>query len=161
MQRRLLPFVFASLFVWPLGIRAESLDTTALTKNEHASRTDAATRNEAGQRSDAALMPPVDVVEDSAGITLRADLPGVPKEKLKLQVEAGTLTIEGEVSIAMPEGMEATYAEVSVPRFRRVFTLSKELDTGKVSAEFKHGVLSLRIPKAEHAQPRRIDIKVS
>ena len=136
-------------------------DTTAVTKNEHASRTDAATRNEAGQRSDAALMPPVDVVEDSAGITLRADLPGVPKEKLKLQVEAGTLTIEGEVSIAMPEGMEATYAEVSVPRFRRVFTLSKELDTGKVSAEFKHGVLSLRIPKAEHAQPRRIDIKVS
>jgi len=97
----------------------------------------------------------------SSSITLRADLPGVPKEKLKLQVEAGTLTIEGEVSIAMPEGMEATYAEVSVPRFRRVFTLSKELDTGKVSAEFKHGVLSLRIPKAEHAQPRRIDIKVS
>jgi HSP20 family molecular chaperone IbpA len=136
-------------------------DTTAITKDEHASRTDAATRNEAGQRSDAALMPPVDVIEDSAGITLRADLPGVPKEKLKLQVEAGTLTIEGEVSIAMPEGMEATYAEVSVPRFRRVFTLSKELDTGKVSAEFKHGVLSLRIPKAEHAQPRRIDIKVS
>jgi len=141
-------------------------DTTAITKNEPAShdpasRTDAATRNEAAQRSDAALMPPVDVIEDSAGITLRADLPGVPKEKLKLQVEAGTLTIEGEVSIAMPEGMEATYAEVSVPRFRRVFTLSKELDTGKVSAEFKHGVLSLRIPKAEHAQPRRIDIKVS
>ena len=135
-------------------------DTTAVTRNE-ASRTDAATRNEAAQRSDAALMPPVDVIEDSAGITLRADLPGVPKEKLKLQVEAGTLTIEGEVSIAMPEGMEATYAEVSVPRFRRVFTLSKELDTGKVSAEFKHGVLSLRIPKAEHAQPRRIDIKVS
>jgi len=135
-------------------------DTTAVTRNE-ASRTDAATRNEAGQRSDAALMPPVDVVEDSAGITLRADLPGVPKEKLKLQVEAGTLTIEGEVSIAMPESMEATYAEVSVPRFRRVFTLSKELDTDKVSAEFRHGVLSLRIPKAEHAQPRRIDIKVS
>ena len=135
-------------------------DTTAVTRNE-ASRTDAATRNEAAQRSDSALMPPVDVIEDSAGITLRADLPGVPKEKLKLQVEAGTLTIEGEVSIAMPEGMEATYAEVSVPRFRRVFTLSKELDTGKVSAEFKHGVLSLRIPKAEHAQPRRIDIKVS
>lgn len=142
-------------------------DTTAVTKNEHASRTDAATRAdaatryEAAQRSDAALMPPVDVIEDSTGITLRADLPGVPKDKLKLQVEAGTLTIEGEVSIPMPESMEATYAEVGVPRFRRVFTLSKELDSAKVSAEFKHGVLSLRIPKAEHAQPRRIDIKVS
>ena len=142
-------------------------DTTAVTRNEHVSRTeaatraDAATRNTAAQRSDTALMPPVDVIEDSTGITLRADLPGVPKDKLKLQVEAGTLTIEGEVSIAMPENMEATYAEIEVPRFRRVFTLSKELDTGKVSAEFKHGVLSLRIPKAEHAQPRRIDIKVS
>ena len=136
-------------------------DTTAVTRKEQASRTDAATRNEAAQRSDAALMPPVDVIEDSTGITLRADLPGVPKDKLKLQVEAGTLTIEGEVSIPMPESMEATYVEVSVPRFRRVFGLSKEFDTSKVSAEFKHGVLSLRIPKAEHAQPRRIDIKVS
>ena len=136
-------------------------DTTAVTRNEQASRTDAATRIEAIQRNDPPLLPPVDVIEDSTGITLRADLPGVPKDKLKLQVEAGTLTIEGEVSIAMPESMEATYVEVSVPRFRRVFTLSKELDAGKVSAEFKHGVLSLRIPKAEHAQPRRIDIKVS
>jgi HSP20 family protein len=135
-------------------------DTTAVTRNEEASRT-ATTRTDATQRNDAALMPPVDVIEDSTGITLRADLPGVPKDKLKLQVEAGTLTLEGEVSIPMPESMEATYAEVGVPRFRRVFTLSKELDTGKVSAEFKHGVLSLRIPKAEHAQPRRIDIKVS
>ena len=129
-------------------------ETTAVTRNDQASRTDAA------QRTDVALMPPVDVIEDSAGITLRADLPGVPKDKLKLQVEADALTIEGEVSVPTPEGMEATYAEVGVPRFRRVFTLSKELDTGKVAAEFKHGVLSLRIPKAEHAQPRRIDIKV-
>ena len=100
-------------------------DATAVTKNEEVSRTDAATRNETAQRSDVALMPPVDVVEDSTGITLRADLPGVPKEKLKLQVEADTLTIEGEVSFGMPEGMEASYAEVSVPRFRRVFPCRK------------------------------------
>jgi HSP20 family molecular chaperone IbpA len=136
-------------------------DTTAVTRNESASRSDTATRHEAAQRSDTTLLPPVDVFEDSTGITLRTDLPGVPKDKLTLQVEAGTLTIEGEVSIPTPEGMQATYAEVDVPRFRRVFTLSKELDTAKVSAEFKHGVLSIRIPKAEHAQPRRIDINVS
>src|SRR5436190_21780916 len=119
-------------------------DTPAVTRNEQGSRSDVATRTEAGQRNDAALMPPVDVIEDRTGITLRADLPGVPKDKLKLQVEASTLTIEGEVNIPMPQSMEATYAEVGVPRFRRVFTLSKELDTSKVSAEFKHGVLSLR-----------------
>jgi HSP20 family molecular chaperone IbpA len=135
-------------------------DTTAVTRNERASRDDAA-RQEAAQRSDAALIPPVDVIEDGTGITLYADLPGVAKEKLGLHVESDTLTIEGEVTFATPEGMEASYAEVGVPRFRRVFTLSKELDTGKVSAELRHGVLTLRIPKAEHAQPRRIDIKVS
>jgi len=111
--------------------------------------------------NEAALMPPVDVIEDSTGITLYADLPGVPRDKLNLHVEADTLTIEGEVGVATPPGMEASYAEVSLPRFRRVFTLSKELDTAKVSAELNQGVLKLRIPKAEHAQPRRVEIRVS
>jgi HSP20 family protein len=110
--------------------------------------------------AEAALMPPVDVIEDANGITLYADLPGVPKEKLNLHVEADTLTIEGEVALAMPEGMEATHVEVALPRYRRVFTLSKELDAGKVGAEFAHGVLKLRIPKAEHAQPRKIQVAV-
>jgi HSP20 family molecular chaperone IbpA len=57
--------------------------------------------------------------------------------------------------------MEASHAEVSLPRYRRVFTLSKELDREKVAAEFNHGVLKLRIPKAEHAQPRRIQVTVT
>lgn len=112
-------------------------------------------------RNEAALMPPVDVIEDASGITLYADLPGVPKDRLSLQVEADTLTIEGEVALDVAEGMEATHAEMSVPRYRRVFTLSRELDTDKVSAEFNHGVLKLRIPKAEHAQPRKVEIRVS
>ena len=110
-------------------------------------------------RNGASLMPPVDVLEDAGGITLYADLPGVSKDKLNLQVEADTLTIEGDVSIPTPEGLEASYAEVGLPRYRRVFTLSKELDAGKVTAELSHGVLKLRIPKAEHAKPRRIEIQ--
>ena len=112
-------------------------------------------------RNEASLMPPVDVLEDASGITLYADLPGVQKDKLNLQVEADTLTIEGEVSIPTPEGLEASYAEVGLPRYRRVFTLSKELDAGKVTAELSHGVLKLRIPKAEHAKPRRIEIQAA
>jgi len=111
-------------------------------------------------RDDATLLPPVDVVEDASGITLYADLPGVPKEKLHLQVEADTLTIEGEIDLEMPGGIEASHAEVSLPRYRRVFTLSKELDAGKVGAEFSNGVLKLSIPKAEHAQPRKVEVKV-
>jgi HSP20 family molecular chaperone IbpA len=113
-----------------------------------------------GARNEAVLLPPTDVIENSEGITLYADLPGVPKDKLSLQVEADTLTIEGEVALDLPEGMEPNHAEVGLSRYRRVFTLSRELDAGKVSAEFKDGVLKLRIPKAEHAQPRRIEIQV-
>lgn len=113
------------------------------------------------ERDEAALMPPVDVIEDAQGITLYADMPGVPKDKLSLQVEADTLTIEGVLALHMPAGMEASHAEVSLPRYRRVFTLSKELDREKIAAEFNHGVLKLRIPKAEHAQPRRIQVTVT
>ncbi len=112
-------------------------------------------------RSEAALMPPVDVIEDAQGITLYADLPGVPKDKLDLHVDADTITIEGKVSLDVPAGVEVTHAEVSLPQFRRVFTLSKELDAGKVAAEFRNGVLKLRIPKAEHAQPRKVQIQVA
>jgi HSP20 family molecular chaperone IbpA len=112
-------------------------------------------------RSESTMLPQADVFEDSTGITLYADLPGVPKDKLELQLEGDTLTIEGEVVLDVPEGMEATHAEVGLPRYRRLFTLSRELDTGKVSAELNQGVLKLRIPRAEHAQPRKIEVRVS
>ena len=125
-----------------------------------------ASRNDAGQKdrarySDAALTPPVDVIEDSDGITLYADLPGVSREKLDLKVESDKLTIEAESDLAVPEGLTSHHTEVGLARFRRVFTLSKELDTEKVSAELSQGVLRLRIPKAEHAQPRRIEVRVA
>ena len=117
-------------------------------------------KKEAGSE-ETALMPPVDVIEDASGITLYADMPGVPKEKLQLHVEGDALTIEGDIDLEMPAGMEASHAEVSLPRYRRVFTLSKELDSTKVAAEFSQGVLKLAIPKAEHAQPRKIAVQVN
>ena len=115
---------------------------------------------ETSPRATEALQPPVDVVEDSAGITLYADLPGVPKDRLHLHVEADTLTIEGEIALPAPEGLEPFHSEVGLARYRRVFTLSKELDAERVAAEFTQGVLTLRIPKVEHAQPRRIAVQV-
>lgn len=111
-------------------------------------------------RNEAALLPPVDVVEDSTGITLYADMPGVPRDKLHLRIEGDQLAIEGEIDLAVSQGMESTHAEVTLPRYRRAFTLSKELDASKVSAELAQGVLRVRIPKAEHAQPRRIEVRV-
>jgi HSP20 family protein len=111
-------------------------------------------------RDEATMTPPVDVIEDANGITLYADLPGVTKDKLNIHVEVDALTIEGELGLVVPAGMEAIHAEVSQPRFRRVFTLSKELDAEKVNAEFNHGVLKLHIPKAAQAQPRKINVNV-
>ena len=89
--------------------------------------------------SEAALTPPVDVVEDATGITLYADLPGVSKETLHLQVESDTLTIDAESGLSVPKGLQSNHTEVGLGRFRRVFTLSKELDTEKVSAELARG----------------------
>jgi HSP20 family protein len=68
------------------------------------------------------------------------------------------LVIEGEIGLEMPKQMEATHVEVSLPRYRRVFTLSRELDPNRMHAELKQGVLKVRIDKAEHAKPRRIEI---
>jgi HSP20 family protein len=111
-------------------------------------------------RQEPTLLPPVDVVEDATGITMYADLPGVPKDKLNLRVEGDQLSIEGDVVLPLAKDMEASHAEVTLSRYRRTFTLSKELDPEKVSAELSQGVLRVRIPKAAHAQPRKINVQV-
>jgi HSP20 family protein len=121
----------------------------------------APTGRDEARNDDRAMLPRVDVLEDDSGITLLADLPGVPRDKLELKVEGDTLWIEGVVTQALPDRLEAVYAEVRVPRYRRTFTLSRELDTSKVDANLKDGVLTLRIPKQAHAQPRRIEVRAA
>ena len=115
----------------------------------------------AAQRDTQAMTPRVDVIEDDAGITLLADMPGVSKESLDIKVENDALLIEGTVSAATPQALEATYAEIRVPRYRRSFTLSRELDAGRIEAQLKDGVLKLRIPKQEQAKPQRISVNVA
>lgn len=105
-----------------------------------------------------AVLPAVDVFEDASGITLLVDMPGVRRDQLELKVEGDALLIEGCVQALTPEGLEAVYAELRVPRYRRSFTLSRELDTARIEANLKDGVLSLRIPKQAHAQPQRITV---
>ena len=128
----------------------------------HVAKTDAKSADtERSERTETGVMlPPVDVVEDALGITLYADLPGVPKDKLHVRINADALTIEGEVSLPMAGNLEPSHVEVQLPRYQRTFTLGKELDSEKVSAEFRRGVLKLSIPKVEHAKPRKIEISV-
>jgi len=107
------------------------------------------------------MRPPVDIFEDETGITLLADMPGVSKERLDIQVDKDTLSIAGEVDISMPEGMEALYADIRSTRYERGFALSGEMDTEKIEAVLRDGVLSLRIPKRAERQPRKIKVQVS
>lgn len=130
------------------------------TTTQDIQRAEAGAPSRARRYSEEALTPPVDVVEDAGGITLYADLPGVNREGLRLQVEGEQLMIEADMQLALPQGLASNHTEVALARFRRLFTLSKELDTEQVSAELAHGVLKLRIPKAAHAQPRRIAVQV-
>jgi len=128
-------------------------------QGQESSRQDAS--RSAAQRDTQAMTPRVDVIEDDAGITLLADMPGVAKESLEIKVENDALSIEGTVSAATPQALEATYAEIRVPRYRRSFTLSRELDAGRIEAQLKDGVLKLRIPKQEQAKPQRISVNVA
>jgi len=112
-------------------------------------------------RNEPALLPPVDVIEDTTGITVYADLPGVPRDRLNVRVEGDVLLIDADLVLSVPQDMQASHAEVQRTHYRRAFTLSRELDPDKVSAELSQGVLKVRIPKAEHAQPRRIAVQVA
>ena len=104
-------------------------------------------------------VPPIDIFEDESGITLIADLPGVPRENLQVRVDGETLVIEAEAKVAAPHELELVYGEAQFNSYRRQFTLSRELDTARIDAQLKNGVLRLVIPKSEQAKPRRIEIR--
>jgi HSP20 family protein len=106
------------------------------------------------------MVPPVDVFEDEAGITVLADLPGVSRERLAVRIDGDSLLIEGTAEVKGPENLELLYGEAQPATYRREFTLSRELDAGRIEAQLKDGVLRLSIPKAEEAKPRRIDVRV-
>jgi HSP20 family molecular chaperone IbpA len=115
----------------------------------------------AAVRQSQPLSPRVDIIEDADGITLYADIPGVHRDALHVQVEGETLTLRGDIAIALPEGMDPYDAELRSSAWERSFTLSRELDASGIAAKLKDGVLNLRIPKAEHAKPRKVDVQVS
>jgi len=105
------------------------------------------------------LNPPVDICEDTEGITLMADMPGVSKDKLNIEVDKNTLLIEGDAHFDMPEGIQALYADIRSTRYRRIFSLSPELESNNIDATLKDGVLTLKIPKRAELRPRKIEVR--
>jgi HSP20 family protein len=101
----------------------------------------------------------VDIYEDGEKITLQADLPGVTKDRLNVRVENQSLIIEGQVQFELPEGAEASYADVRSSMYRRSFSLGGEFEMEKIEANLKDGVLTLRIPKRPELRARKIQIQ--
>jgi len=112
-----------------------------------------------GREVDQPMRMPVDIFEDETGITVLADMPGVSRERLDMQIDNNTLSIQGKTEVTVPDGMEALYADVRSTLFQRSFALSSELDGSKADASLKDGVLALRIPKREEHKARKIEVR--
>ena len=131
-----------------------------MSDNNAVTKTGSGSSQERSKVPQQALMPAVDIVENENGITLLADMPGVSKERLNIRVDGENLTIEGSAEVQVPEQIELLHSEMRTPFFRRTFTLSRELDSAKIEASLRDGVLRMHIPKSEEARPRRIEVNV-
>jgi len=111
-----------------------------------------------------AWCPVVDVRESKDELALQAELPGIRSEDVNVSVENGVLTISGEKKHEIEEGQESSdyhLVERRYGRFERSFSLPRSVDAERVKAEFANGVLTVTLPKAEAAKPRRIEVKVN
>jgi HSP20 family protein len=102
--------------------------------------------------------PLVNVFSDGEDFVLVAELPGVRKEDLDVQVRGDTLRIQGKKTIAHADGASVHRRERTAGQFDRTLTLPAEIDAAKVSADYRDGVLTLRLPRAESAKPRTVTI---
>ena len=104
------------------------------------------------------IRPAVNIIETEDGLVLTADIPGASKDALDVNVEKGILTISAPAQHTMP-GTSA-YREFELASYYRQFAIPESLDHEKTNADYVNGILTLRIPKAEAAKPKRIAIKV-
>jgi len=105
------------------------------------------------------LVPPVDIFEVADGLAVVVDLPGVEKGDVDVHVEDDVLTISGKVANEAPG--DALYREFHLSNYFRQFQLSETVDQEKIRAELKSGVLSIQLPKAEKAKPKKISVNVA
>jgi HSP20 family protein len=106
--------------------------------------------------------PLVDITEDEKEYVIKAEVPEIKKEDIKLTVQDNVLTISGERKSEKEEkGKKYHRVERTYGSFMRSFTLPEDADGSKVAAEYKEGMLNVRLPKAEKAKPKSIEVKVA
>lgn len=103
------------------------------------------------------VTPAVDIFETEQGLTLVADVPGLDREHLSIDIDKGVLTLEGRTPAW--QGSKEIYREFTLPSYYRQFQLPDTVDVNRIGAEIHNGVLTLKLPKAEAAKPRRIEVR--
>jgi HSP20 family molecular chaperone IbpA len=103
--------------------------------------------------------PLTDIVETDQGVSMMLEMPGVSPDDVEITLESRALTIRGKVDPARPENLELDYAEYGEGDFERAFTLSEDFDPDRIEAEMRGGVLTVTLPRAPEAQPKRIAVK--
>jgi HSP20 family protein len=106
-----------------------------------------------------AFLPTTDIFETDDALTMLLEMPGVDRENIEISVENGVLTVEGKINFSKYEGLQPVYSEYNIGPFRRTFRISSGIDQDKIKAEMQDGVITLVLPMAEQAKPRRIDVK--
>ncbi len=105
--------------------------------------------------------PNVDIIEKQEELLLLADMPGLGADLIDIRFEDGMLTIHGRVPPRQAEGVHYVIREYGIGDFYRTFRVSEEIDASRIAAEYRHGVLTLHMPKAEAVKPRTIAVKAS
>jgi HSP20 family molecular chaperone IbpA len=125
-----------------------------MTTNHDVATSEPAAVEKKARERETVLVPAVDIFEDAHQITVQAEIPGVSRDKLDIHADRNGLVIEGGMEINMPAGMAALYADLQTTRYRRSFVLSGELETERIEASLKDGLLTVRIPKRDEYPTR-------
>jgi HSP20 family protein len=107
------------------------------------------------------VAPRIDVTESDKAYIVEAEIPGVAKENIKISVDGKNVTLEAEVKreVEQKEGETVVFAERSVKKFSRSFTLATEVDDERTVAKLENGVLTLTLPKKEELRPKQIQVQ--
>lgn len=105
-----------------------------------------------------AFVPVTDIFETPEALTVVLEMPGVDRNSIEANVKDDIVTIEGRIDFSKYEGMQPVYTEYNVGHYARSFQISNKVDQSKISAQMKDGVVTIVLPKAEQAKPRKIQV---
>jgi HSP20 family molecular chaperone IbpA len=120
-------------------------------------------KREAGQQQESTVparvfVPVTDIFETQDTLRVVLEMPGVSKDTVEVGVENNVLTITGRIDFAKYDGLQPLYTEYNIGNYSRSFKISNEIDQEAIQAEIKDGVMTLILPKAERAKPRKIKV---